>query len=1225
MATREIKTRFKLEGDDDYKNSLKKINSELATMRSEMKVVEARYEGNEKSVEALRAKNVELGKQYDKQKEKLETLRNALANAQETQKSANAKVDECREKYEKARQEMENYKKSTNQTEEEQKRLKDALEDAGKRLETAEKGAKSAANSVEDYGKKANYTQAEVYRLGNKIDETTQELTQARIEAANTGQAVDKLGDEMKEGAEKSEEFGDKSSHGIGALASALAAAGIKESLREIVNGIKECTDASIKYESAITGVYKTVNGTDAQLQRINDGIKEMSTQIPATTTQIAGVAEAAGQLGIATDDVLDFTRVMIDLGESTNLSADEAASALAKFSNITGTSATNYGRLGSVIVGLGNNFATTEADIVSMGTRLASAGTLAGLTEPEIMALATAMSSVGIEAEAGGTAMTQTLSAIETAVANGGDKLEEYARISGISAKEFSSMWKTHAVDALQLFIAGLGKLDEQGESATIVLDDLGLSGVRQSNMLKSLSLAAETMTGAVDLANEAWTENTALTEEAGKRYETTESKLAMASNAFDNLKVAIGDQLNPVLEKCAEGGAQAFTWAADFIDKNTWVVGALTSVTTAVGLLAVGVAGYNIATTIAIPATEAFTAALLANPVGQVAVALVAVTAAVTGVAIAMANSEPPADKYKEAIINAREASDDLEASLETLNDTIADNEYNTDQVRVYIKELQRLEEAGLENASVNELYQETLDKIREIMPDLSVSIDETTGAVEGGTDALLAQAEAWENQENATDALRVLEDAKNAYETTKQAVDENREAMDALGEEYDTINEQLNGTNSTVEYGSEKWWELYNRMNEIAGVAIPEYQAQDEALREELEMQQAAMDEAQASYDRYNQTVNDSNDVIQAAQTFTEGITTTFDALTQELEALQTEYAEAEQAAYNSLTSQFGLFNTMKVEVDTSVSDMIGSLDSQIAFMDKYADNMRRAAELGIDEGLLQELSDGSVESAKYLQAIVDDGGEHMTQLNAKFKKVNDGKTEFSKQLAEMQTDFSKRMSNIEQRLDQTTRALDRYSDAADATNHTVQGIVNTAYARRSSVWSAYYALGQTASAAYRAANKIRSPSRVFMELTDYTVQGITLQAEKRKPDVAKTYSDLAGTASGAYYDATQKTKELYAQTVHSYNTYAVGGGVGGTVQLDRIADKLDELTRVTEGSKIDEGEFADKLGTAMEKVNIKAEAVISSRRVAAEIASDMDKEQGETLALRDRGVI
>lgn len=1224
MATREIKTRFKLEGDDKYQKSLKKISSELSTMRSEMKVVTAQYEGNEKSVEALEAKTEALGKQYDKQKEKLETLRAAMQNAQEVQTKANAKVEECREKYNRAQQELENYKKSTNKTAEEQKRLETALEEAGKELQIAEKGAKSAAESVESYGKKANYTQAEVYQLGNKLDETNKELEQARSEAQGVSQTVDKLGDEMKEGAEKSEEFGDKSSHGIGALASALAAAGIKESLREIVNSIKECTDASIKYESAITGVYKTVNGTDTQLQRINDGIKEMSTQIPATTTQIAGVAEAAGQLGIATDDVLDFTRVMIDLGESTNLSADEAASALAKFSNITGTSAANYGRLGSVIVGLGNNFATTEADIVSMGTRLASAGTLAGLTEPEIMALATAMSSVGIEAEAGGTAMTQTLSAIETAVANGGDKLEEYARISGVSAKEFSSMWKTHAVDALQLFIAGLGKLDEQGESATIVLDDLGLSGVRQSNMLKSLSLAAETMTGAVDLANEAWTENTALTEEAGKRYETTESKLAMASNAFDNLKVAIGDQLNPVLEKCAEGGAQAFTWAADFIDKNSWVVGALTSVTTAVGLLAVGVAGYNIATTIAIPATEAFTAALLANPVGQVAVALVAVTAAVTGVAIAMANSEPPTDKYKEAIINAREASDDLEASLETLNDTIADNEYNTDQVRVYIKELQRLEEAGLENASVNELYQETLDKIREIMPDLSISIDETTGAVEGGTDALLAQAEAWENQENATDAMRVLEDAKNAYETTKQAVEDNSTALSELNAEYDSINEQLRGTSGSVEEGSEKWYKLSDRLYEL-GFEIEEYKIQDEILREELELQKATVDEAQASYDKYNQTVTVGDDLMQQTQDTIQALNNEYDLIKQQMEDLKAEYDEAEQAAYDSITSQFGLFNTMKIEVDTSVSDMIGSLDSQIAFMDKYADNMQRAAELGIDEGLLQELSDGSVESAKYLQAIVDDGGEHMEQLNSKFKKVNDGKTEFSKQLAEMQIDFSDKMHALESRLQLTERKLNRYSEFADATNHTIQGIVNTAYARKSDVWAAYYALGQTASAAYRAANKIRSPSRVFMELTDYTVQGITLQAEKRKPDVAKTYSDLAGTASGAYYDATQKTKELYAQTVHSYNTYAVGGGVGGTAQLDRIADKLDELTRVTEGSKIDEGEFADKLGTAMEKVNIKAEAVISSRRVAAEIASDMDKEQGETLALRDRGVI
>lgn len=316
-----------------------------------------------------------------------------------------------------------------------------------------------------------------------------------------------------------------------------------------IVAGMAAVTKAAIDWESDFAGVKKTVDEvTDANgkvtysYKDLENELRGLAKTLPSSHKEIANVAEAAGQLGIKTKDVTSFTKTMIDLGESTNLSADEAATAIAKMANITGTKAKDFRRFGSTIVELGNNFATTERDIVEMGTRLASSGKIAGLTEPEILALATAMSSVGVEAEAGGTAMSQTLSAMEKAVVGGGDKLKQFADVSGMTSNQFAKAWKEKPIDALSEFIKGLGKLDEKGESATLVLDEMGLSGIRQSNMLKALGLASENLSGAIGTSNKAWKENTALTEEANKRYETTESKLKMLKNEAKDTAIEFG-----------------------------------------------------------------------------------------------------------------------------------------------------------------------------------------------------------------------------------------------------------------------------------------------------------------------------------------------------------------------------------------------------------------------------------------------------------------------------------------------------------------------------------------------------------------------------------------------------------------------------------------------------------------------------------------------------------
>lgn len=319
----------------------------------------------------------------------------------------------------------------------------------------------------------------------------------------------------------------------------------------------------AVDFESAFTGVRKTVDATEDEFVALDKGIKDMSSRMPQSAAEIAGVMEVAGQLGVrGVDSLLSFTETMVMLGDTTNLSSEEAATSIARVMNIMGTSSGDVSRFGSTIVDLGNNFATTESEIVEMTNRLAAGGKLAGLTEPELMALATAMSSVGIEAEAGGTAMTQTFNEIEKAVANGGDSLDEFARVSGMTSQEFATAWKTTPIKAIQSFITGLGRLDEQGESSVLVLENLGLTGIRQSNMLKSLALASDLLGDSLDTANAAWAENTALAKEANTRYGTSESSLLMLRNNLQNLAISFGELMLPLLNSLVEILQKVVTW---------------------------------------------------------------------------------------------------------------------------------------------------------------------------------------------------------------------------------------------------------------------------------------------------------------------------------------------------------------------------------------------------------------------------------------------------------------------------------------------------------------------------------------------------------------------------------------------------------------------------------------------------------------------------------------
>ena len=907
---------------------------------------------------------------------------------------------------------------------------------------------------------------------------------------------------ELGDTADSAESFGSRATQAVDAVSSVLAAAGISAALKEIKEGFDECVQASMDFESAITGVAKTTDLTDEELADMSDAIKAMSTEIPASTTEIAAVAEAAGQLGIQKDALLDFTRVMTMLGTATNMTAEDAATALARFANITGMSADNYDRLGAVIVDLGNNFATTESEITQMGTRLASGGKLAGLTEPQIMALAAAMSSVGIEAEAGGTAMTQTLNAIEKAVATGEDSLQSFADVAGMSADSFAEMWNTDALGALTAFIRGLGNLDEQGESAVLVLEDLGLTGIRQSNMLKSLALAADQMDSAVQTANTAWDENIALTNEANKRYATTQSKLDMMQNAYNNLKVAVGDAFTPALRDAYDAGTDVLNVLGEFVQENPALVKGVATFTGVVGGATVALTAYAAISKVIKALDIATTFGGMAGPIMLGVTAVAALAGGI--VAMADAAEDRAAPSVKELTEAARDMNEALTDAKSGFDDSVGSTMATATVAEQYIDRLKELDSVGEKTTAQQQEYHGILMKLVETIPELSSYIDLENDSIDGGTAALKANTDAWVENARAqayqnelseiyakyadveierakrraelTDAEEAAHEATQAYNDAlaKQNVlyAEAQKKADAYYEETGVLRDaeyflgdEINAVNDEVTDANIAWIEAATHVTNLK-----------EAIEEDNNALSAADEEIQAVTDAYESLTEATDDSTEATENASRGQTelnTEISSVKERVEALQQAYQEAYKAAAESVQGQYALWQQADSIVATSASSINSNLQGQITHWQTYNDNLASLRDRAGDiEGLTEMIgsfADGSSDSVNAVAGMAAASDEELAAMVESWNKLREEQNKAAEDIADFRTGFSETMDAISGDLEATIDDMDLGTEAAEAGRATIQGFIDGATGMLPTVQSAYSQLGYAALAA------------------------------------------------------------------------------------------------------------------------------------------------------------
>ncbi len=375
---------------------------------------------------------------------------------------------------------------------------------------------------------------------------TARALEEARKKATETEQATDKTGTAVGKLTEKvvnNRQAWDEV--GSSFLRQGAALVGLSALV----------TKAAMDWESAWAGVTKTVDGTDAQMVGLEGDLRSLAKELPATHQEIAAVAEAAGQLGVAREDIALFTRTMIDLSETTDLTADTAATSIAQLTNVMKTAPGDVDNLASALVALGNDGASTESQIIQMAQRIAGAAEVVGLSEANVLALANALASSGIEVEAGGSAISAVLIDIDKAVKTNSTTLTDWAKVAGLSAEEFAARWQADPATALADFTEGLGKINEEGGNVFGVLDALGQSDIRVTRALLNMAASGDMLRESLALGDRAWEENTALAEEAAKRYDTTAAQASIAWNNIKDNAIDAGQGMLPVISTISDG----------------------------------------------------------------------------------------------------------------------------------------------------------------------------------------------------------------------------------------------------------------------------------------------------------------------------------------------------------------------------------------------------------------------------------------------------------------------------------------------------------------------------------------------------------------------------------------------------------------------------------------------------------------------------------------------
>lgn len=1079
-------------------------------------------------------------------------------------------VENSRKKLETLQQQYDNIQKEMQETGE----FSSALEN---KLLTKQQQIDKASTSLETQTNKLN-------QMGDALKDAGVDTDNLTGETARLGNQIDDLKKKQEEAADKANNFGSAASSAFIATGQALTAAGIAVALKEINDYFNSFVDASKEFEDVTAAMRRTVGGTKEEMADLGTEFKGLSTDVPILLKELGQVAETAGQLGVAQESVYEFTQVMAMLDTTTDLTAETAATMLAQFANITGL--TDYERLGATVADLGDATATTATKVVEMSQGMAAAASIAGFSETDILAVSAAVGSLGVESQAGATAMSTLIQTLYKAVETGSDELTSFASVAGMSANEFASAWREDAVSAMDLFIQGLNDTERNGKSAIVILDELGITNVRQTKAILGLASAGDLLTGTISQANRAWEENTALQEKAGIMYDTTQSQLIMRENAYNNLKIAIGDNYTPTLKELYAIETGVLKNLTEFIEKHPELVKAVTASIGVIGIATAGIGAYVTVVKVAIPLMQLFSASIPGlNIIMGVVTGVAALTAVIVGLTAA---SKKQTDESWELTAASREQYNRLKDLNDEYEQTVkiyGETSYEAQSLRWKIEDLTAEYESGKQ--TLNE-YKEAHESLMKNYDEMTASHNETYKEIEKerqSTVALTSRLQqltsttdsAAENQQAILSIIKALNEqvpelalnyddvinSSGGFTDSIYAIAAAKAAQAKLEAQWDDYidrvgqHESLKSAKEAAEYNAKIAQEEYDIAYKAWSDAVDLYQHDTsgfsmwfgtreqgkalDAAKEHLDTHNTALEEATVRFEGNAEAVTELENVFKEYQRAQEEAATTGEnlgevvrSIKQEMDNLAIAYEEAYTAALDNVRGQYNLWDEADKVVATSASSINRALESQTKYWQNYNKNLDKLTEKSTDiEGLadmIASFADGSEDSVNAVAGMAKATDGELKKMVANWQKLQEEQGTVADSLVELQEDFAAAMDALQIELESAIEEMNLNEEAAESGRNTIEGFIKGSEEMLDPVKRAYEKIAKAAIEAIDVQLKIKSPSEELEDRGEYAMSGFVGGVEAMEPEVAKAMANAATAGAQAFAAAEAKTATL-----------------------------------------------------------------------------------------------